>query len=239
MVQLSPNWLTEGLIDFEYKKYLLLAYLQHISRNFNEQRLYPFLSDLVLHSNNLRQLKESKEMATNSFPKRISRVDLERFKLRYEQLIRDHNLEEIEQIIDFAIPEMKRHLREGQELYDFVEEGLSIAPVGVLPIHTEEGYMMIRPGGGRHTVVFDYHITLFETAEERYRGIKARYVSTFTCSLAHTLEDIKLELVKTHRVFTNPAAFVITSNMNLPMEETLLPVAKRTLVRYLSTSEPQ
>jgi hypothetical protein len=236
MFQLNPNWLTEGLIDFEYKKYLLLAYLQHVSNNFSDNRLYPFLSDLVVHSNNLRLLKDKKESAANSFPKHISRVDLESFKLRYEQMIEDENLEEIEQIIDFAIPRMSEHLRDGRELYDFVEDSLTIAPVGVLPINTEEGYMMIRPGGERDTQVFEYHITLFETADEKYRGIRALYVSTYTCSLAQTLEDIKLDLVKTHKQFVNPATFAITSEINFPLNETLLPVAKRTLVRYLGTA---
>ena len=28
MEKLSKDWLTQGLIDFEYKKYVLMAYLQ-------------------------------------------------------------------------------------------------------------------------------------------------------------------------------------------------------------------
>jgi hypothetical protein len=240
MVQLTPNWLTEGLIDFEYKKYLLLAYLQHVSLNFSKNCLYPFLSDLVFHSNNLRMLKENREMAANRFPKQISKVDLEQFKLHYEQMIRDENLEEIEHIIEFAIPKMREHLREGQELYDFVENSITISPVGLLPLNIEEGYLMIRPGGERVAKVFEYHITIFETAEEKYRGIKVRYVSTYTCGLSQTLEDVKIDLVRTHKHFPNPATFAIASDMRFPLSETLLPVAKRTLVRYLSkVNEPQ
>jgi hypothetical protein len=240
MTQLSPNWLTDGLIDFEYKKYLLLAYLQHVSGNFSEHRLYPFLSDLVFHSNNLRLLKENKEQATNSFPRQISRLDLERFKVHYEQMLRDENLDEIEEIIEFAIPKMRDHLHEGQEVYDFVESQLAIWPVGLMPMNMEEGYLLLRPGGERTTEAFEYHITLFETADEKYRGIKVRFVSTYTCSISQTLEDIKIDLVRSHGQFANPATFAITSNMHFPMAETFLPVAKRTLVRYLSgLSEPE
>ena len=39
MKQLNPNWLTEGWVDFEYKKYLLLAYLQKVSIDFDERKL--------------------------------------------------------------------------------------------------------------------------------------------------------------------------------------------------------
>jgi hypothetical protein len=51
MKKLEEDWLTKGLIDFEYKKYILLDYLQHIKEQFKERRLYPFLSDLVFHYN--------------------------------------------------------------------------------------------------------------------------------------------------------------------------------------------
>ena len=57
---LSKNWITEGIIDFEYKKYILLAYLQHIKSEFDERKLYPMLSDLFFHYQNLLQFKENK-----------------------------------------------------------------------------------------------------------------------------------------------------------------------------------
>ena len=54
MENLKDNWLTEGLIDFEYKKYQLLGYLQKVKDSFNRVELYPFLSDLVFHYRNLK-----------------------------------------------------------------------------------------------------------------------------------------------------------------------------------------
>ena len=53
MEKLSKDWLTQGLIDFEYKKYLLLAYLQKAKKSFEKVELYPFLADLVFHYRNL------------------------------------------------------------------------------------------------------------------------------------------------------------------------------------------
>jgi len=234
MVQLTPNWLTEGLIDFEYKKYLLLAYLQYVSKNFSETLLYPFLSDMVFHSNNLRMLREKKEMASTMFPKSISKVDLEKFKVHYQQLIDDENLEEIETIIEFAIPKMSEHLREGQELYDFVESNITIWPVGILPVHTEEGYMLIEAAGDSDTKAYEYRVTIFETPAEKYRGIKVKYLSSYSRGLTSSLEAVKLDLVRNHKQFVNPATFAVSSGISFPLNETLLPVAKRSLVRYLS-----
>jgi hypothetical protein len=47
MASLSNQWLTEGWIDFEYKKYQLQAFLQEASNNFDAKKLYPKLSELI------------------------------------------------------------------------------------------------------------------------------------------------------------------------------------------------
>ena len=71
MKQLSEDWLVEGHIDFEYKKYILLGYLRSIRNNFNLNKLYPFLSDLIFHYQNLVALKNKKKEYTDFFPKSI------------------------------------------------------------------------------------------------------------------------------------------------------------------------
>src|SRR5579862_4986534 len=131
MKTLQQNWLTEGLIDFEYKKYILLAYLQDVEKNFNDKKVYPFLGDLVMHYNNLVVLKNSKRIATEQMPKQISRFDFEHFKIHYESLLNDDKcLVEIESIMEFAIPLIDEHLKEGRELYEFVEDKLELQPIG-------------------------------------------------------------------------------------------------------------
>ena len=69
MEKLSKDWLTQGLIDFEYKKYVLMAYLQTVKNSFGKVELYPFLADLVFHYRNLQALKENKALIRESFPK--------------------------------------------------------------------------------------------------------------------------------------------------------------------------
>jgi len=61
MKQLSDTWFAEGYIDFELKKYTLLAYLQEINKYFNENKLYPQLGDVVFHYNNLVAFRENKK----------------------------------------------------------------------------------------------------------------------------------------------------------------------------------
>ena len=92
MKTLSETWFAEGYIDFELKKYTLLAYLQQVNRYFNESMLYPQLSDVIFHYNNLQALKENKKFLQEQFPKKLTGVQIEKLQLLYEQIIGDDEL---------------------------------------------------------------------------------------------------------------------------------------------------
>lgn len=240
MDSLNSNWITEGLIDFEYKKFILLAYLKDVSKNFNEQKLYPFLSDLLHHYRNLSDLKEKKIFVSNQFPSTLSKIDFEKFKLRYEKIVTDDDcMKEVENILDFAIPLMNEHLQEGKELYEFVETQISISPIGIHPLNKDFGYMLLTDGKKKEVMAYEYEVTLFESAEEKYRGIHTTYISNYNLSLTNSFENIKSDLQKTFQKFSNPATFAIECNMVFPLKETLLPIAKRSLVRYIFSNKKQ
>ncbi|HAP01214.1 MAG TPA: hypothetical protein DCQ93_04740 [Bacteroidetes bacterium] len=234
MKTLNPNWITEGLIDFEYKKYLLLDYLQSVHQQFDERKLYPTLSDIISHYQNLKQLKEKKEIVAQSFPKHISKIDFENFRIEFEQLLmEDKTIEELEAILDFSIPEIQHHLEDGRDLYASVENDISIFPVGIVPINPEFGFMFLSRNGNRQTRVYEYQVTLFENSTEKFRGIRTEYVCTFSRSIVYTYENMKHDLLRKKNNLITPGTFVVESKDKFPLQETFLPVAKRSLVRYL------
>src|ERR1700755_3710166 len=103
MKQLSDTWLSEGYIDFELKKYTLLAYLQEISKYFNESKLYPQLADLIFHYNNLVAFRENKKYLQEQFPKRLTGIQIEKLQVLYEKMIGDAELmQQLEEIINYA-----------------------------------------------------------------------------------------------------------------------------------------
>ena len=235
MESLSKNWITESHIDFEYKKYVLLAYLQNVSDNFTEHRLYPFLSDLVDHYRNLKVLKDNKKNLFESFQIRAKAVDFEQFKIIYEKLAEDDSLiQEIESIIDYSIPQMEFYLKEGKKVYDFIEEHLRIFSVGIVPLNNESGYLFLKQGTVAETKVYEFHISIFENPAERYRGIHVQYITTYEKSLVNTFESIKSDLLLYNRNLPNPATYVIETEMMVPFEETFLPMAKRALVKRVA-----
>ncbi len=129
MKQLSETWFAEGRIDFELKKYTLLAYLQEINRYFNENKLYPQLADIIFHYNNIVAFRENKKYLQEHFPKKMTGLQMEKLQFLYEQMIEDDELmQELEDIIHYSAGKIKNTIKSGTEIYEFVEDKININP---------------------------------------------------------------------------------------------------------------
>ncbi|MBC6489997.1 hypothetical protein ACFSQD_06685 [Flavihumibacter stibioxidans] len=235
MKTLSQTWFAEGYIDFELKKYTLLAYLQEVNRHFNENRLYPQLADIIFHYHNMVKFRENKKFLQEQFPKKLTGIQLEKLQVLYEQLIEDDELmEELENIIQYAAGEMKGAIRNGTEIYEFVEDRIQIEPVGLVPLDNKEGYFFLSPGSTRSTLIYYYRLSIFEKHDEQYRAIKTDFITQWQRSISNTYENMKVSLIKEKKDLPNPAVYTIEADLSFPLEETLLPIAKRCLVRYIS-----
>ena len=235
MKQLSQTWFAEGYIDFELKKYTLLAYLQEINKQFNENKLYPQLADLIFHYNNIVAFRENKKHLQEHFPKKLTGIQIEKLQVLYEQMIADDELmKELEEIINYSAFEMKSTISSGTEIYEFVEENLTITPIGLVPLDIQEGYFFLSAGNSKSTYVYQYRLSIFEKHDEKFRSMKTSYVEMMRRSIVNTYESLKTELIKNRSDLPNPAVYSIETGLSFPVEETLLPIAKRTLVKFIS-----
>jgi len=236
--RLGDNWLTDGLIDFEYKKYVLLAYLQSVRESFNKVELYPYLADIIFHYRNLIGLRDHQATIVENFPKELSMEKLEKLELSYRKMIEDDAImQEIGAIMDFAIPRLKGHLDDGSSIYDFVESKCELTSIGVLPLYTREGYIFITQPPEVETNIYRFQVTVFHSSTEPMRGLQTEFVCTTSYNLTNTYENIKLGLTRQYTDLPNPAAFLVLSRMKLPYAQTMVPIAKRLLVKYLASKE--
>lgn len=234
-MRLSETWFMEGYIDFELQKYKLLAYLQEVKKCFNETKLYPQLSDVVFHYNNLIAFQSNKQLLQDRFPKKLADIDMQRLELVYERMLADDELmQELSQITQYAIDEMKSTITEGAEIYDFVEKKLDIEPVGIMPLYKNEGYVFMRYAKFPEVRIYNYTVTLFERQDSKYKGIRMEYIDSRTKNLANTYEQIKIDIISAYRALPNPAVYKVEFPLSVPFDETLLPVAKRVLMRHLA-----
>ena len=88
------------------------------------------------------------------------------------------------------------------------------------------------------TRVYQYRLSIYEKHDEKFRSMRTEFIDTWYRSIANTFEHIKTELVRNRSQLPNPAVYAIETNISLPVEETLLPIAKRSLVRYISSPQP-
>jgi len=234
MKELNKDWLTEGLIDFEYKKYLLLAYLQGVKQEFKSRKLYPVFSDLLFHYRNIINIKQNKTLIYENFPKEISGADFERLTLLYNEIIKDDKIMlELEEIMEYSISVFQNYLIEGKDIYEEIEYSMSIAPVGLISLNHDSGYLFFYIENIHQAKIYEYEMTLFESAEEKYRGIHTNFVETVDKGIYNTFESIKVYLTKKYKKMTNPATYLVDAKVNYPFDEAILPVAKRMLVRYI------
>jgi hypothetical protein len=235
MDYLKDNWLTEGLIDFEYKKYVLLAYLKKVKDSFQRVELYPFLSDLVFHYRNLMTLRENKLLIAESFPKELSAERLKNLEISYRKIIEDDLImRELESIMEYALPKFKASLDEGSFIYDYVESKCEISPIGLTSLYAHEGYLFVSQPPEKETNIYRYQITFFEQSNEPMRGIHTTFVETSERNLVRTYENLKLSLIKRYTELPNPAVYLVNSKIKFPLLQTLMPVAKRLLVKEIS-----
>src|SRR5665647_1493311 len=103
MKSLSETWFAEGYIDFELKKYTLLAYLQHVNSYFNQNKLYPQLADIIFHYNNIVAFRENRRFLQEHFPKQLTEINIKKLQLEYERIIEDDDLmKEMEDIVRYS-----------------------------------------------------------------------------------------------------------------------------------------
>jgi hypothetical protein len=235
MRTLPKNWITEGLIDFEYKKYQLLAYLQEAEREFNAVKLYPVLSDLIDHHRVLHELNSGKTELSKLFPKALNGIDLKSVQLQYEPKIKDGEvMNEISQIIQFALPRITRQIEDGKSIYNFVEEQVEFEPVGILPIYNREGFVLMTRESNPDVHAFRYKSNMLQMAGEKFRSITFWFLGIFQKNLVNTLEKLKMQLIREVKELPNPATWRVHSAHTVPIEETLIPLSKRLLLKSVS-----
>lgn len=235
MTKLQSDWLTDGIFDFEYKKYVLMAYLQHIDSQFAVNRLYPHLPELKLHFDTCVSIQANKKAIKTSFPKNLTGIDKTTLNLIYEDAYQeDPYLSELNYILDFAIPNFSKMLDEGTDRFSEIGENLTISPVGIVPLRVEEGYLFFVHTLESMITIFQYQVALYNQMKERY--LKTIFVDSVRLGLGNTVAQIKVDLAKKNKALPNPATYVVESRYEYPLHETLLPVAKKLMLKQINVA---
>jgi hypothetical protein len=214
-----------GARDEEASRYHVLHGLQQVRRAFASNHVYPHLADLIHLRTALCEISDRSDQLRERGP--LTEIDLEEGTLRYEESGRPMLFEDL---IAWALPRIEAAIEEGRAIYDFVDEHTDVEAVGIVPSYQDEGYLLV-PDAAVLRVV-RYAVSIFTRADERYRSLRTALVDEVADD--EPPHALKRFLVDRYPDLPNPATYRVATELHFPVEETMLPVAKRKLLHYLT-----
>lgn len=235
---LPRDWVSRPALDLELKQYLLLGYLQRVNARFAERKLYPYLDELHCHVEELRRLRETKDALARTLGGELLGFDALSGHAVHEPLNNDRWLAVVDEVIELAMPRLRQALHLGNQLRDEIAANIQFAPVGVLPLSRQEGWLLLRMG--REARAYSYSLPLLRTpdADAGALHVRTRYVSTHSMGIGRGFEQIKMELIRDHRQLPNPSVFAFECEPGLPRIETYMPLAKQLAYEVIRAHGP-
>lgn len=226
MMPLSLDLFTQAA-DPEAARYRVLAGLQQARRAFARSRVYPELGHLVGLHGALRALLDGADRVATAAAGPAVDVDWEAGRIVHEAPASEPLALGLAR---WALPRLVEAIEEGRMLYDFVAEHAALDAVGLVPPYHAEGFLLLGAGSGVRAL--RYHVSALTGGDGRYRGLRTVEVDvdldplalprTWKAALAEAVPDLPA-----------PATFHLRADLDLPVEETLLPVGKRKLLAFV------
>jgi hypothetical protein len=180
-------------------------------------------------------LRDSNLAFTAQWKGELKHFDFEKMQLVYANPAeREAFSDTLNALLDFALPRIQSAIDDGRSIYDFVEGHVELMPVGLVPLYLNEGYLLVYSSAGQELLAYRYQRSLLELDDDRVQKLQLELVERRTKSVFETFEQVKLKLIQRFRELPNPATFLIDSKLAFPLNETLLPIARRRLLIELA-----
>ena len=231
----ARGWLTEGLLDAEYKEYMLLAWLQKVKAELRGTKLYPALAEVIRKHRELSLIQEGLEKGREQGP--VEGIDFAKMQLLRSRMNGHSDLVNyLEDLIGRALPHLSETMQEGKSLYDLIDSRIEFTPIGVQPLHVREGYLLVTHGASHERQLMAYRYTQSRVKRDgdAFLELSLKCVESRQLSRMETTEAIKWTLIRRHRDLPQPATFHVHMEWNIPVDSTLLPIARRRLLREIA-----
>lgn len=232
---LTLELFTQVQSDYEKRQYKVLSALKGISEDFQHNKIYPHLSHLAELYHTLEDIRNRLNDLRSEFPKRIKKVDFVNQEIEHEIVFVDgSDLQKVEELIEWALPYIKAKIEEGKTIYEFVNEKIFLEEVGIIPNYIDEGYFFVPDNEEAKLLLFEYEVSIFQSAKDQYRSLKTQFLKALGQGRAmRSPNSIKLDLINEFKKLPNPATYAFQTDLDFPFNETVLPVVKRKLIKQL------
>lgn len=212
---LSDQWLTSDPIDFEYKKYLLLAYEQKMMVEYNKKRVYPYLTDIVDKLKYINDFLKSANIFERSSMS-IQRIDWLKQELQYESDFKDEMFDDLKQTAILARNILSDLYLQFKNLYDEIDGSIVITGSKFTIFDKYDGYLQVKYDKGKKEKIMKYDIykVLYPEPEFRLKTSKASMKEYYN-------ERFKKNI------------FEITMNDSFPVKASSIPVFRRKFLLHV------
>ncbi|MCL5029719.1 MAG: hypothetical protein M1480_11970 [Bacteroidetes bacterium] len=221
--------------DIEKNQYKILSGLKEYRLEFNLNKLYPSLSELVYLSSQLEEIFDRKGNISIPLPKGIKgktkdkNIFIEIVEQQKDQ--KDY----LYDLINWAIPLIKNLIDEAYILYNFVEDNMEIIEVGVKPVFKNEGYLLVPDNIQNVLKIYRYESSIYSSEVRPFHSLKTSFIqNSKQLNFSGAEEFVKLELIKKYKDKPNIATYLCNTELDFPFDETVFPIAKRKLLDHLS-----
>lgn len=215
--------------DPEAARYRVLAGLQAARRRFARNCVYPTLGRLVALHRGLQAVLDGANRVEARATGRAVDVDWEAGRIVHEPGVEAPLALDLAR---WAMPRLSGAIEEGQALYDFAAEHAALAPVGLVPTYHAEGFLLLDAEAGLRAL--RYEVSALAGADGRYRSLRTASVDVRLDPLAPP-RAWKEALAEVAPDLPAPATFCLRADLDLPVEETLLPIGKRKLLAFVQS----
>ncbi|MFN8350288.1 MAG: hypothetical protein U0U25_02365 [Flavobacteriales bacterium] len=211
--------------DEEGARYRVLAYVQRVKQGFGQRKLYPYLPELRSAQRDLEDLFRRREELGALMP-----GDLIGWDGSTGRALRTRTEDPLWQVLDqvyaVAQPLLERTAEEGTGLRQDLLGHIRVEPVGVLPLRTDEGYLLLRHRDEARVYTYRVGLHVPEGSEPPERAMRTAYVAHYTLGITWQYDHVKADLVRQRPELPNPAMFAFSADVPLPAIETFVPLAK-------------
>lgn len=238
---MNTNWAFQEPIDFEHKQYVLLDYLQKIDKNLERLKLYPNFQSLSLHLANINLLIEKGQFLTMT--RELSDPDDE---ILISDLVANsiptfesEDIIEIYNVCRYANEQIQDFFNQAKAIWEVANDSISVTPIlNKKQIEPKQGLFFINFKGIDY--LYEFIVKNIKKDSNDTKCLIKRICSCKTEEYQEKLKTVKNPLIKNlnkEGVYQKLILFRVNHNDDLPLKETLLPIAKRKIMNYVIQSK--
>ena len=237
MKKLNLEFFISATDDIEKCEYQFLAALKYYSEQFKNYKVYPTLSELIEISEILFLIINDNSTLEKVVQQMIQNTAVVKKEndLEYDSSFED-NIDIVLDFINWAYPQIQDVISEGKAVYSFVKQNINIEEIGKILVDNNEGYFFIINHVNNDFQIYRYESPLILT-EANFSSLMKIYLMHSLSEinlLNESIDSIKQKLISVYTDLSDPAIFKIECNLDFPFEETILPIAKRRLMKKLT-----